>query len=54
MLYIYLSRGHSSKAEKLSKEEQAFENKLSFSILSAHVLLWSYILINGIIVGETI
>lgn len=51
MLYIYLSGGHSSKAEKLSKEEQAFENKLSFSIISAHVLLWSYILINGIIVG---
>lgn len=51
MLYIYLSRGHSSKADKLSKEEQAFENKLSFSIISAHVLLWSYILINGIIVG---
>lgn len=51
MLYIYLSGGHSSTAEKLSKEEQAFENKLSFSIISAHVLLWSYILINGIIVG---
>lgn len=51
MLYIYLSGGHSSGAEKLSKEEQAFENKLSFSIISAHVLLWSYILINGIIVG---
>lgn len=51
MLYIYLSKGHSSKADKLSKEEQAFENKLSFSIISAHVLLWSYILINGIIVG---
>lgn len=52
MLYIYLSRGHSSKAEKLSKEEQAFENKLSFSIIFGHVLLWSYISMYGIVIGN--